>query len=174
MPSKVASPEVVGVTESSMALTFVVERDGQPIDAAAEVRLEGELRARSEGKAGTRHIRIEGLSPDTEYTIEIAIPGGEAAVPDEYFSGSARTLPAPHADEVASFATMNDLHFGEPGFGGFLEEDGEFGEPRDGWDLVSADDTEIPYSQFMNEDAISEINAFAAISNCSEIGRAHV
>ena len=37
---------------------------GLAVDAAAEIRLGGERRARSEGHPGTRHVRIEGLDPD--------------------------------------------------------------------------------------------------------------
>jgi len=158
MSPTVVAPEVVGVTETSLTLDFVVEQDGRPIDAVAEIRLDGALVARSEGEAGTRQVRVAGLAPDTEYVIEIATPGGEPAAPDEWFGGRARTLPSPRANEVASFATLNDLHFGEPAFGGFLEADGEFGEPREGWLRISAEETEVPYSQFMNEDAIAEIN----------------
>ena len=159
MPIEIVTPEIIGVTESSLTLTFSLEDRGALVDAAAEVRLGGALRARSEGSAGTRHVRIDGLEPDTEYTIEITAPGGAAATPDPFFPGRARTLPAPQAAEVASFATMNDLHFGEPRFGGFLEADGESGEARECWKLVSAEDTEVPYWRFMNEDAIAEINA---------------
>lgn len=165
--NEISSPEVVGVTESSMTLTFVVENRGAAVDGAAEIRLGGETFARSEGPAGTRHVRIEGLAPDTEYDIEIAAFGGAASGPDDFFSGRARTLPAPDATEVASFATLNDLHFGEPRFGGFLEADGEYGEAREGWNLVAADDTEVPYWRFMNEDAITEINASKV--NCTII-----
>jgi hypothetical protein len=155
----ISSPEVVGVTESSMTLTFAVENRGVAVSEAAEIRLDGELLARSEGPAGTRQVRIEGLAPDTDYAVEIAARGGATAATDAYFSGRARTLPAPESAEVASFATLNDLHFGEPRFGGFLEEDGEFGEAREGWELIHAEDTDVPYWRFMNEDAIAEINA---------------
>jgi 3',5'-cyclic AMP phosphodiesterase CpdA len=60
---------------------------------------------------------------------------------------------------VASFATMNDLHFGEPRFGGVLRPDGEYDEDRPGVPFVTEKDTEVPYWRFMNEDAIDEINA---------------
>jgi hypothetical protein len=54
---------------------------------------------------------------------------------------------------------MNDLHFGELRFGGVLEDDGEYGPDRPGSPSVRADETEVPYWRFMNEDAIDEINA---------------
>jgi Icc protein len=69
------------------------------------------------------------------------------------------TLSAPRADEVASFATLNDLHFGEPRFGGAFV-DGDWGGPAsDEFPEVRETDTEVPYWRFMNEDAVAEINA---------------
>jgi 3',5'-cyclic AMP phosphodiesterase CpdA len=54
---------------------------------------------------------------------------------------------------------LNDLHFGEPRFGGQLTPDHEYGDEAPGFPLVRADDTEVPYWRVMNEDAIEEINA---------------
>ena len=70
-----------------------------------------------------------------------------------------RTLPAPRARRTARFATLNDLHFGEPRFGGQLTADHEYGDEAEGFPLIRADDTEVPYWRVMNEDAIAEINA---------------
>jgi len=155
----VRDPELFAVTESSLALTFVVADGAGPVDAEARILVDGEERAISAGTAGTRSVRIEGLAPDTEYRVEIEAHGGAAAAPDEYFAGSARTLPTSEADEVGSFATLNDLHFGEPRFGGTLLEDGDYGEDAPDFPSVLASDTEVPYWRFMNEDAIGEINA---------------
>ncbi|NRA06697.1 MAG: metallophosphoesterase [Myxococcales bacterium] len=158
MPLCIASPELVGVTESSLTLAFSVDDASGPVDSTASVRLNGELRVRSEGPAGTRLLRVDGLEPNTEYAIEIQAPGAPAPEPDAFFPGTARTLSAPRGRQVASFATLNDLHFGEPSFGGFLEPDGERGEDRPGWGAVCAEDTDVPYWRFMNEDAIADIN----------------
>ena len=89
--------------------------------------------------------------------LEGEIPGGEPARRDRWFPGSVTTLPAPRSAQVASFATLNDLHFGEPGFGGVLTETGDTLD-QPGVPMVRATDTEVPYWRFMNEDAISEIN----------------
>jgi 3',5'-cyclic AMP phosphodiesterase CpdA len=63
------------------------------------------------------------------------------------------------ASEVATFATLNDLHFGEPMVGGVLTDDMESGgEAQPGFPLARAEDTDEPYWRFMNEDAIDEIN----------------
>jgi 3',5'-cyclic AMP phosphodiesterase CpdA len=68
-----------------------------------------------------------------------------------------RTLPAPRARRTASFATLNDLHFGEPRFGGQLTADHDYGDEAPGFPLIRATDTEEPYWRFMNEDAVAEI-----------------
>jgi Icc protein len=155
----IRDPELFGLTESSLTLTFGVFDASGPVDAPARVRLNGETRATSEGVRGTRHVRIEDLEPNREYRVEIEVAGAEAPPHDEHFPAVARTLPQPAAREVASFATLNDLHFGEQRFGGVLQDDGEYGADREGWDFVRATDTEVPYWQFMNEDAIAQINA---------------
>jgi hypothetical protein len=154
---RIADPELFGVTESSFTLTFSVEDAAGPVAAPAQIKLDGELRAVSEGPAGTRQIRVGGLAPGTTHRVAIETPGGEPARPDPFFPGSVTTLPAPRAAQVASFATMNDLHFGEPGFGGVMTETGDTRD-QPGVPMVRATDTEVPYWRFMNEDAISEIN----------------
>lgn len=159
MSLRIADPELFGVTESSLSLTFRVEDGSGGVDAEATVALDDEPRAVSAGRSGTRLVRIEGLEPDTDYRIGIEVAGAPPAEPDAFFPGRVRTLPAPGAEPVGSFATLNDLHFGEERFGGVILESGDYGEDQPGWDFVSASDTEVPYWQFMNEDAIAEINA---------------
>jgi hypothetical protein len=158
-PLAIRDPELFAVTETSLTLCFRVEDGAGPVDAEARVRLSGELRARSLGPAGTRCLRLEGLEPDTEYRVEIEVDGAEPAVPDAAFPGRVRTLPPEPGPPVARFATLNDLHFGEPRFGGVLTADHEYGDEAPGYPLLRAEDTEVPYWRFMNEDAIAEINA---------------
>ena len=43
--------------------------------------------------------------------------------------------------------------------GGTLTKEHEYGEEAEGFPVVRASDTEIPYPRFMNEDAVGEINA---------------
>ncbi len=159
MTHRIASPELFGVTESSLTLSFSVDDASGPVDAEARVLLNGEARAVSAGPSGTRHVRIEGLEPGTRYRIGIETPAGEPSQPDRFFPEAVTTLPACDAAPIASFATLNDLHFGEPRFGGVLLPDGEYGEDQPGFEFVSAGDTDVPYWRFMNEDAIAEINA---------------
>jgi predicted phosphodiesterase len=151
-------PEVFGVTESSITLVFEVAENGIPIDDDAIVRIDGAVRATSRGVAGTRLVRIEDLASDTEFRVEIATRGGARASHGRYFQGTARTLPAPAAREVASFATLNDLHFGESRIGGMLTEDHEYGEATPEFIAIDDADYDTPYAEFMNADAIAEIN----------------
>lgn len=156
---RIEKPEVFGVTESSVTIAFDV-RDGQgPVDAEARVRVDGEVRAVSAGPAATRVVRIEGLEPGRSHRLSIEVDGGEAPAPDPYFPETVETLPLPEAREAASFATLSDLHFGELRFGGVVDDQGEPGPDAPGYPSVRADDTEVPYWRFMNEDAIEEINA---------------
>jgi predicted phosphodiesterase len=156
---RIEQPEVFGVTESSVALSFRVVDEQGAVDAPAWVRVDGRLVAVSAGSAGTRALRIDGLEPGAGVRIEIEAEPGAPAQHDEGFPETVRTLPAPRARQVASFATLNDLHFGEPRFGGQPRGGGEFGPPTPEYPEVRADDTDVPYWRFMNEDAIAEIDA---------------
>lgn len=156
---RIEKPEIFGVTESSVSLAFDVRDEGRPVDAEARVLVDGEVRAVSEGDSPTRFVRIEGLDPGRRYRISIEARGAAPAAPDPYFPDAVETLPLPQARETASFATLNDLHFGELRFGGVLDPDGESGPDGPGSPSVRADDTEVPYWRFMNEDAIDEIDA---------------
>ena len=163
MPLAIRDPEVFGVTHEAVTVCFRVEDGDRASDAAAVVRLDGEVRARTpdaaEGGSGTRVVRIDGLAPDRAVRIEIEVRGAAAPDRDRYFPEQVRTLPAPRARRTAHFATLNDLHFGEPRFGGQLSADHEYGEEAPGFPLVREDDDEVPYWRTMNEDAVAEINA---------------
>lgn len=104
-------------------------------------------------------MRVEGLAPGTRYAIEIVAEDGARAVPDRYFPGVVEMLPPCDARVVASFATTNDLHFGEERFGGVLLRDGSYGDEAPGHPVVRETDDEVPYWRAMNEDAVAEINA---------------
>lgn len=158
MPLSIRDPELFGVTESGATLFFRVEDAAGPVADEARVVVDSEVRDLSSGAAATRCVRVEGLAPGTRHSIEIQVEGASAQ-PDEFFPGSFETPAAPRAEEVASFATLNDLHFGEPRFGGRMTEDHEYGEEEPGFPLVREGDTDVPYWRFMNEDAIDEINA---------------
>ena len=157
MTLTIDAAELFGVTESSFALTFTVRDGAGEVDAEAEVRVDGEVRATSGGTSGTRSVRVEGLEPAAEHRVEIRA-GGARAEPDAWFPGKVRTLARPSGSEVASFATLNDLHFGEPRFGGAFSG-GDWGGPASPeFPEVRAEDTDVPYWKFMNDDAVAEIN----------------
>jgi len=159
MTLRIENAELFGVTESGLTLYFSIEEDGVPVDAPATVLIDGAVRSVSEGVSGTRKVEIDDLAPNTEYRIDLATKDGATADHDVPFPETVRTLEEPAGAQVASFATLNDLHFGEPRFGGVLRPDGEPDEDRPGWDFVQESDDEVPYWKFMNDDAIAEINS---------------
>ncbi len=84
---------------------------------------------------------------------------GAAAIDQSpYFPETFRTLPPAGAELVGSFATLNDIHVGEPRFGGMMSPNGDFAGESPEYPVVYGTDTEIPYWRFMNEDAIADIN----------------
>ena len=155
----IRDPELFSVTESSATISFAVCDNRGGVDAAAEIRLNGAARARAGGGTGTRLVRIEDLEPASSYRIEIEVAGAPPAEHSRYFPESFETLPATRARETASFATLNDLHFGEPRFGGTPLEDGSYGEPKPDFPVAHETDSDVPYWQAMNEDAVADINA---------------
>ncbi len=157
MPVEITCPEVFGVTESSLTLAFDVTEGPRALDLEARVLLNDQVHAVSEGM-GTRLVRMEGLEPDTTYRIRIQVGGAPEAANDRYFPEAVTTLPTAPGAPVGSFATLNDLHFGELRFGGMLAPDGEFAGEAPGFGIAKATDTDVPYWRFMNEDAIAEIN----------------
>jgi Icc protein len=159
MALAICDPEVFGVTESSLTLSFAVRDGANEVDAEAFVRLNGAVRVRVDGVAGTRLVRIDGLEPATSYRIEITAQGASTPAPDRFFSGVVETMPDPRARQVASFATLNDLHFGEPRFGGTLLADGGYGDEAPGYPAVRETDDDVPYWLAMNEDAVADVNA---------------
>lgn len=159
MTLHVRDPELFAVTATSLVLSFRVEDGaGCVIETEARVRVDGEVRARV-AAAGTVQLRIEGLAPDAEHRVDIEVAGAAPVARDAYFPESLRTLPAPRARRTATLATLNDLHFGEPRFGGKLTADHEYGDAEPGFPLIRDTDTDEPYWRIMNEDAIEEINA---------------
>jgi len=154
----ISDPELFGVTESSATFSFTVTDGSGPVDAPARISINGEERFFLEGVSGTRLVRIEGLSPDADHRIDIQVKGAAAIDPSPYFPETFRTLPPVGAELVGSFATLNDIHVGEPRFGGMLTSDGELAGESAEYPVVHDTDTEIPYWRFMNEDAIADIN----------------
>jgi len=159
MARSIRDAELFAVTARSLTLSFQVADGADAIDAGARVLVNGEPRAVSHGPDATRLVRIDGLEPDTEYALAIDAEGAAPAEPSRYFPARVRTLPAPRGKVVARFATLNDLHFGEPRFGGVMTEDNDYGDPAPGFPAVRETDGDVPYWRLMNEDAVADINA---------------
>jgi predicted phosphodiesterase len=177
MGLEVRDAELFTVTADSLALTFAVADGARVVAEPARVVVDGEVRSVS-AEPGTRHVRVDRLAPDAEHTIEIQVAGAPPVAPTKYFSGRARTLPAPRGKCVARFATLNDLHFGEPRFGGTLLANGDYGEPAPGFPAVRESDGDVPYWQVMNEDAVADINSLGVDAvvikgDIADMGRAH-
>lgn len=158
MALTIRDAELFAVTESTATFSFHVEDGSGPVDAEAQVRVGGELRATVQA-AGTRLVRVEGLAPATRYAIEIEVPGAAPPEPSDTWPADFETLPAPMGNPVATFATTNDMHFGEPRFGGTMLPNGDYGPTAEGFPEVAEGDSDVPYWKFMNDDAIADINA---------------
>ncbi|MDH3687643.1 MAG: metallophosphoesterase [Myxococcales bacterium] len=159
MPPHIVDPEVFGVTETTLTLTFRLTDQDAPSPDAARILVDGEERAVSEGATGTRQIRLTDLEPGTSYRIEIEAPGAEAPERNPWFPEVVETMSSPGAEPVATFATLNDLHFGEPRFGGTFVDGDAGGPDTPEMPSVREGDTDVPYWRFMNEDAVADINA---------------
>lgn len=160
-PLEIRDPELFGVTESTCTVTFAVHDASGPVAATARVLVDGRAAAVSGGDAGTRLVRVTDLAPGRRHELAIVAEDGTRAVTDRFFPGSVTTLPAPAGRAVASFATLNDLHFGEPRFGGTLLPDGDYGPATSDHPAVTEDEGDVPYWRAMNEDAVADINAAA-------------
>ncbi|MGH3577269.1 MAG: metallophosphoesterase family protein, partial [Mycobacterium sp.] len=85
-----------------------------------------------------RVVRVAGLRPESSYEVEGA---------------SVRTLARPPGAHLSSFATVNDVHFGEVECG--VLEGFETGP------ILSVGPGEVPYPQMMNRCAVEEISDLA-------------
>ncbi len=104
---------------------------------------------REQRTTGPFHVvRCTGLEPDTEYPLVV-----KGAEPGDYLPATVRTLARPAGALLATFATTNDVHFGETvcgAIGGGHEEVGP---------ILTAAPGDPPYPEVMNRAAIDEIRA---------------
>lgn len=91
--------------------------------------------------------RITGLDPARAYPLRV--DGVEAT---DLLPSTVTTLPRPAGKLLATFATVNDVHFGEV-------ECGRLGTPEELGPILSAAPGEAPYPRVMNAGAISEMAA---------------
>ncbi len=91
--------------------------------------------------------RITGLEPETDYPL--AVDGAEATA---LLPAHVTTLVPPPGRQLATIATVNDVHFGE-------FECGRLGTPEELGPILHSEPGEPPYPSVMNAGAISEIEA---------------
>ena len=91
--------------------------------------------------------RIVGLEPETEYALRVDGAEASALLPDRV-----TTLARPCGPQLATIATVNDVHFGEV-------ECGRLGTPEELGPILHAAPGEPPYPDVMNAGAIAEIEA---------------
>jgi 3',5'-cyclic-AMP phosphodiesterase len=137
----VREPELYTVAPDEVVVTFVTE----PGEVVATRVGDGEATT-----TGPYHVaRITGLEPATPYALEV---DGVAA--SQFLPAEVTTLPAPPGRRLATFATANDVHFGETVCG-------VLGGPKDPGPFFRTGPDELPYPDVMNRAAIDEIAALA-------------
>jgi predicted phosphodiesterase len=94
--------------------------------------------------------RVAGLEPAREYPLRV-----DGVEPTDLLPRSLTTLARPPGKLLATFATTNDVHFGEV-------ECGRLGAPEELGPILSVGPGEEPYPSVMNGGAIAEIEALDA------------
>jgi len=131
--------ELFTVGPDEAVVTFRTDRDETvttTIDDAA-VTTEGRYHS----------ARVTGLEPETEYEIRL-----DGAEPTDLLPPRFTTLRRPAGPCLATFATVNDVHFGE-------EECGRIGGAEELGPILRSEPGAEPYPQVMNAGAIAEIRA---------------
>jgi Icc protein len=97
---------------------------------------------------GPHHVaRLTGLEPDTDYELEV-----DGVEPHPYLPATVHTLPVPPGRHLVTFATANDVHFGEVVCGATGDPAQDAKGP-----LLRAEPGDPPYPQVMNAAVIDEI-----------------
>lgn len=139
---EVRDPELMSVGVNEVVVTFVTDPG---IEVTTEV---GESSVTTTGPFHVAHIR--GLESDCEYPL--AIERVEAS--SEYLPETVRTLQNPGGRLLSTFATANDVHFGELECGRIEA----FGDVQPG-PVFASGPGQLPYPDMMNAAAIDEIAA---------------
>ena len=114
-------------------------------DAASVTTIVGEQETTTRGPYHA--ARVTGLEPATEY--ELQVDGADAT---ELLPTTVTTLTRPGGRLLTTFATVNDVHFGEV-------ECGRLGTPEELGPILSVGPGEEPYPNVMNAGAIAEMEA---------------
>ncbi len=132
-------PELFTVGPDEIVVTFRTDDD------AAVTTTVGEHVVTTVGRYHS--ARVAGLEPDTEYAL-----GVDGVAPTDLLPARVATIARPPGALLATFATVNDVHFGEV-------ECGRLGTPEELGPILSAAPGAEPYPNVMNAGAISEIEA---------------
>jgi predicted phosphodiesterase len=93
--------------------------------------------------------RITGLEPATPYPLQV-----DGAPTSELLPASVTTLERPSGRRLATFATANDVHFGET-------HCGVLGTPEELGPVFTSEPGDAPYPEVMNAGAIDEMMTLA-------------
>jgi 3',5'-cyclic-AMP phosphodiesterase len=137
----VAHAELMSVGPDEVVVTFT-SAAGEEVCTRV-----GDAEAVTNGPYHT--ARITGLEPDTEYPLAV-----EGASPGQWLPARVRTLCRPHGRLLATFATANDVHFGET-------ECGKTGDPATDaiGPVLRVPPDATPYPELMNGAVVDEMLA---------------
>ena len=131
--------ELFSVGPDEVVVTFRTDGDETVTTAvgASEVTTTGRFHS----------ARVGGLEPETPYALHV-----DGAEPSPLLPAELITMTRPSGRLVATFATANDVHFGEV-------ECGRIGSAEEVGPIFSVDPGEMPYPEVMNHGAIDEMIA---------------
>ena len=131
--------ELFTIGPDEVVVTFRTDHDSPVTTAVGDHEI---------STSGPYHsARITGLEPETEYALRV-----DGAAPTDLLPAQVATIARPPGALLATFATVNDVHFGEV-------ECGRLGTPEELGPILSAAPGAEPYPTVMNAAAISEIEA---------------
>jgi predicted phosphodiesterase len=135
----VRDAELFGVGTDEVVVTFATD---------AEQEVTTRVGDREVTTRGRYHAaRVEGLEPGASYPLVV-----EGAAPGPLLPEEVATLERPSGRLLATFATANDVHFGEVACG-------MLGTPQEPGPVFRAEEGEEPYPHVMNRAAVDEIGA---------------
>jgi 3',5'-cyclic-AMP phosphodiesterase len=134
--------ELFSVGPDEVVVTFRTDADEAVTTAvgANEVTTTGQYHS----------ARVTGLEPETPYALHVEGADSSPLLPAEIV-----TMTRPSGRPVATFATANDVHFGEV-------ECGRLGTAEELGPVFSVEPGEMPYPEVMNHGAIDEMIALQA------------
>lgn len=133
--------ELFTVAEDEVVVTFRTD-DARPVTTTV-----GDHELLTTGPY--HHARITGLESGASYALRV-----DGAAPSELLPGEVTTLARPAGRRLATFATVNDVHFGE-------FECGKLGDGEQLGPIFTSQPGADPYPEIMNRSVIEEITSLA-------------